>query len=268
MLTYEILIEQAKIRGLPANKIRGILREYLQILILKEISRSGLGKQLYFLGGTYLRLVHDIKRFSEDLDFNAHNMKVEDFDLLINSIQKELARTGIISKVNFKHYDNLLISNITFPETEEQYGAASASGRKGFMIKVEANCPPYKMETETNVISGFGEIFPIICMKKEYIFADKIDAMIKKNRARHIYDVIFMIANDFPASKKILLYNNIKQNPEEAVLNRINSLPESELQKLALSLRPFLFDEKSADLIINAPVVMRDLLRKHPIKRV
>lgn len=268
MLTYETLIEQAKIRGLPANKIRGILKEYLQILILKEISRSRLGKQLYFLGDTYLRLAHNIKRFSEDLDFNAYNMKTEDFNLLIDYVKREIVRTGIRAAVNFKHYDNLLISNIIFPDIEERYGAASASGRKGFMIKVEANRPSYKMETETNVISGFGEIFPIICMKKEYIFADKVDAMIKKNRARHIYDVIFMIANNFPISKKILSYNKIKQSPEEAILNRVNSISKSELQKLAGSLQPFLFDEKDAGLITNAPVVIEKLLEKNPLKKV
>lgn len=266
MLTYEALIEQAKIRGLPVNKMRGILREYLQILILKQISRSDFKAQLYFLGGTYLRFIHNIKRFSEDLDFNAFNMKERNFELLLHFIKKELARLGIASRINFKHRDNILIANMIFPDVEEKYNITNASNKKGFMIKVETNRPSYKMETETHVVSGFGEIFPIICMKKEYIFAEKIDAMIKKGRARHIYDVIFMLANSFPVSKKILLHNNIKQKPEEVILSKINSASESELQKLAKSLRPFLFDEKDADLITNTSIVMRDLLIKNPVK--
>ena len=48
MLTYEALLEQANLRRMPANKIRGVLREYLQILILKELYRSGDGRKLYF----------------------------------------------------------------------------------------------------------------------------------------------------------------------------------------------------------------------------
>ncbi|MBI2252835.1 MAG: nucleotidyl transferase AbiEii/AbiGii toxin family protein, partial [Armatimonadetes bacterium] len=71
MLTYDALINQAKIRGVPFTKIRGILREYLQVLILKELYKTEEGKKLFFTGGTYLRLVHNLKRFSEDLDFNT-----------------------------------------------------------------------------------------------------------------------------------------------------------------------------------------------------
>ena len=62
MLTYESLMEQAKLRKMPYTKVRGILREYLQILILKELYKVEEGKKLYFTGGTYLRLVDDLKR--------------------------------------------------------------------------------------------------------------------------------------------------------------------------------------------------------------
>lgn len=266
MLTYEALIDNAKTRGLPANKLRGILREYLQILVLKEISRSGEGKNLYFLGGTYLRFVHNIKRFSEDLDFNAYKLKEDDFNRMINAVKKELGRMGILSKIKFGHRKNLLISNITFPEIESAYGVSAASGHKGLMIKAEANCPAYKPETTTHVVSGFGEMFPVICMKPEYIFAEKVDAMVKKSRGRHIYDVIFMLANNFSVSKKILLYNNIKQDPSRVIADRINSFSAPELRKLANSLRPFLFDEKESELVAGARVIIPDLLNKNPIK--
>lgn len=266
MLTYEALIEQAKNRGLPLNKIRGILREYLQILILKEISRANFGQKLYFLGGTYLRLIHNLKRFSEDLDFNAHSMSIKEFNLLINSVKKKLERAGIVSKISFKHRDKLLISNITFFEAEKHYNVIDTLKKSGIMIKVEANCPTYKMETEAHVVSGFGEIFPIICMKKEYIFAEKIDALIKKDRGRHIYDTIFMIANNFPVSQRILRINKITKKADQSILDKINSLSKSELQKQAKILQPFLFDEKESELIINAPMIISELLNKKSIE--
>ena len=74
MLTYDSLIEQAQSRGMPPTKIRAILREYLQILILKQLYKTESGKKLYFTGGTYLRLIHNLKRFSEDLDFNTNTI--------------------------------------------------------------------------------------------------------------------------------------------------------------------------------------------------
>ncbi len=80
MLELEALAAQAKQRGMPSGKMRGVLREYLQVLILKELYKLPDGKKLYFTGGTYLRLVHQTKRFSEDLDFNAGEMKKSDFE--------------------------------------------------------------------------------------------------------------------------------------------------------------------------------------------
>ncbi|MBU1656533.1 MAG: nucleotidyl transferase AbiEii/AbiGii toxin family protein, partial [Candidatus Omnitrophica bacterium] len=74
MLTYDSLVEQAKIGGMPPAKTRGILREYLQVLILKGLYKNEEGKRFYFTGGTYLRLVCGLKRFSEDLDFDVKNI--------------------------------------------------------------------------------------------------------------------------------------------------------------------------------------------------
>ena len=71
MLELEALAAEAKQRGMPSSKMRGILREYLQVLILKELYKLPDGKKLLFTGGTYLRLVHQTKRFSEDLDFSV-----------------------------------------------------------------------------------------------------------------------------------------------------------------------------------------------------
>jgi predicted nucleotidyltransferase component of viral defense system len=47
-----------------------IVREYWEILILKGLYDSSLGRKLIFKGGTALRLAYDSPRFSEDLDFS------------------------------------------------------------------------------------------------------------------------------------------------------------------------------------------------------
>lgn len=103
MLTYDALIEQAKLRGMPPTKVRGILREYLQILILKELYKISLSEKLYFTGGTYLRLIHNLKRFSEDLDFNAPKISTTEFENTINRLLVELKRLAIKSRTQFTH---------------------------------------------------------------------------------------------------------------------------------------------------------------------
>lgn len=55
----------------PANALEqeAVLRELLQGFVLAALSRAGFFDEALFHGGTCLRLVHDLARFSEDLDF-------------------------------------------------------------------------------------------------------------------------------------------------------------------------------------------------------
>jgi predicted nucleotidyltransferase component of viral defense system len=45
------------------------VREYLQARILQSLQRAGAMQTLAFHGGTSLRFLYDIPRYSEDLDF-------------------------------------------------------------------------------------------------------------------------------------------------------------------------------------------------------
>ena len=264
MLTYEALIEQARVRGMPITKIRGILREYLQILILKELYRSKYGKNFYFTGGTYLRLVHDIRRFSEYLDFNTARITKQEFESLLQTIKTELKRIGIECEVRFSFRGNLYAAGVVLPRIEELYNAKSKYSKKeSIIIKVETNNPEWKIRGETQVISGFGEIYPIISTERGALFADKIDALNKKNRGRHLYDIIFMLSNKYPIDKRVLEVLKVKGDPLVIIQDRVKSFSKSELKKQAETLRPFLFDEKEADLLVNAHEIIPALLKKY-----
>lgn len=261
MLTYDALIEQAKLRSMPSSKMRGVLREYLQILILKELYRTDARKHLYFTGGSYLRLLHGLKRFSEDLDFNAQNLSESKFESLTKKIVIELKRIGLKSEIKYTHWNNILAANLAFPEVERSYGIKSERTRKGgIIIKVETNRPEWKIKTETQVISGFGETYPCICTDRSALFADKIDALVKKKRGRHLYDIIFMISNKFSLDRKVLKSLGIKHDPFDVIVSRVKDLSKSELKKQAEILRPFLFDETEAELIMNAHDIIPKLV--------
>ena len=265
MLTYDALIEQAKIRGMPPTKIRGILREYLQILILKELYRHELGRELYFTGGTYLRLIHNLKRFSEDLDFNASKqLTSEKFENLINKVVNELSRLGTKIDLQFAHWDSILVAKLIFPEVERLYNIISKHSKKaGIIIKLETNKPKWKIKTETQVISGFGEIYPCICTNIGALFADKIDALTKKERGRHLYDIIFLLSNKFSIDRKVLKTLSIEQDPLDVILSRVKSLLKAELKKQGEILRPFLFEESETELLINSHDIIPKLVEQY-----
>ena len=57
----------------------GAIREIVQELALAALSQSGLFKYAAFQGGTCLRIVHGLQRFSEDLDFALAVSDVQKF---------------------------------------------------------------------------------------------------------------------------------------------------------------------------------------------
>lgn len=264
MLELEALAAEAEQRGMPSGKMRGVLREYLQVLMLKEMYKLPEGKKLYFTGGTYLRLVHQTKRFSEDLDFNAGRMKKEPFEGILERIQSNLKKEGLGSRLAFGHWGSLLAGELIFPQIEKQYGIISPHTRKeGIVVKIEANRPRWKIKTESLMVSGFGQMFPVVCTDRGALFADKIDALIKKNRARHLFDILFMLSRKYPIDPNVLKALGIKEPPLEAVLKRVKAFSPAELKRQAEQLRPFLFEENEAGLIVHAHEVIPQLIRDY-----
>jgi predicted nucleotidyltransferase component of viral defense system len=266
MLTYESLIEQSKSREMPPTKIRGILREYIQILMLKELYRTEEGKKICFTGGTYLRLVHNLKRFSEDLDFNSNSITKREFTGLLEIIRTELKRINLDCSLEFSYFNHVCVSKVTFPGIEKEYGVISKySKKKGIIIKVELNKMKYRIKKETKIISGFGEFYPCVCTDRGILFADKIDALIKKKRGRHIYDIMFLLSHKYPIDKKYLEFLKIKKDPLEAIADRIKIFSREELRKQAETLRPFLFDEKEADKVEDAKEIILPLIEQYSL---
>ena len=70
--------------------INQIVREYWEMLILKELAESPLGEKLVFIGGTALRLAYNSPRFSDDLDFYLKKkISFDDFKKIIKDIAKK-----------------------------------------------------------------------------------------------------------------------------------------------------------------------------------
>ena len=264
MITYEALMNEAKERGMPGVKTRGVLREYLQVLILKELYRLETGKKFFFTGGTYLRLVHHAKRFSEDLDFNAAHLARAEFEGAVERTASALKKEGTATELEFEHWQNLWAARIIFPDIEGVYGVVSKYSKKeGIVIKVEVNRPRWTIKPETLVVSGFGQMYPVVCTQRGALFADKIDALLKKNRARHLFDVMFMLSQKYPIDQQVLNTIGIKGSPLKAVIGRVESFSAVELKRQAEALRPFLFDENEAELLVNAKTIIRQLVDRY-----
>ena len=56
---------------------RYMLKEYLQLLILDYLGKTPYVSKVSFIGGTNLRLIQGIDRFSEDIDFDCKDLSNE-----------------------------------------------------------------------------------------------------------------------------------------------------------------------------------------------
>lgn len=260
MLSYEALLEQAKLNDMPVNKMRGIMREYIQTLMLKQLYSSKWHDKFYFIGGTSLRLAHGFRRFSEDLDFNVAGVDKEEFQKASEFVRDELKREDINCELSFEHRGKLSSTAFTFKDVLERYHIMDKRGV--LMVKFETNRPIFELETESATISNFGEIFPVRIMSRGSIFAEKIDALRHIKKGRHIYDIIIMLSKKFPVNTAVLIANGVMEEPKDVILNTINEFSHDELERLASGLRPFLFNEAEAELVVNAKTTIKDLLGK------
>ncbi|MGE3062895.1 MAG: nucleotidyl transferase AbiEii/AbiGii toxin family protein [bacterium] len=262
MLTYENLVDYAKERGMPQEKTRGILREYLQILILKILFSDRNSNTFSFTGGTYLRLANLTKRFSEDLDFYSVKLNMDAFQVSINRIAGELQKYNIKTKLDFDKRENLFTAGIHFTDIEEAYGL-SGSRRGVIVIKFETAVPEWKINNSQRVINGYGETFIANCLDESILMADKIDAIHKKPRGRHIYDIIYLLSKKTEPDKKVLKGYGYKEVWCEVLLKRFNEFTDSELKKFADQLGPFLFDEDEKNKIIDAKKIVSALVSQN-----
>ena len=111
--------------------------------------------------------------------------------------------------------------------------------------------------------AGFGQLFPVVCTERGALFADKIDALVKKNRARHLFDIMFMLSNKYPIAANILKALGITKPPLDVILKRVEGFSKAELKKQAEQLQPFLFEEGDAELIVNAHAVIPQLIERY-----
>ena len=74
---------------------RNMVREYLQARILECLQRAGAMVPLAFHGGTALRFLYAIPRYSEDLDFALEKPDDSyDFRAYLRAIQDEFVNEG------------------------------------------------------------------------------------------------------------------------------------------------------------------------------
>lgn len=218
------------------NEARNLTREYLQALILQSLQRAGAMTALAFHGGTALRFLFSLPRFSEDLDFALEGNPVTyDFRAYLQSIRKYLEAQGytITLKVNDEktvhsavvHFPNLLFELSLSPHREEMLAVK---------LEVDAN-PPAGARSATSLVRRH-VLLNLQHHDRATLLAGKLHAVLQRSylKGRDLYDLMWYLSDrEWPAPNLDLLNNALKQTNWTGEPLSLNNWREVACRKIA-----------------------------------
>ncbi len=249
------------LRKLSANRSReqkhNQLRQSLQIILLKILHESPAGSALAFTGGTALRLLQGLPRFSEDLDFSLIQREKYGFARFVKHLQQGLAKLDLPADYKTKAEKTVHHLYVHFRELLQQAGLSSQAGQKlSIRLEIDTN-PPGGGETAISLLSEF-QTFPVLHFNLPSSFATKLHACLYRRYAkgRDFYDLMWYIGKKIRPNF-IVLNNAIAQTEarpgtvdgrqlKEILLKRIMSLEAGMLQR---DVAPFLQHPEEAALL-------------------
>ena len=187
------LLELVGEKSDPRDK-RNVAREYLQANLLRIVHDLSLFEILSFLGGTALRFVHNLPRFSEDLDFSLHREQPDVLRQLLRRAQGELSAAGYDVTMTLSEKTAVHKAFVRFRGLLHEMGI-SPNASENLSVKIEIDTrPPAGALLETTVIHKF---FPLAIRHPDVpsLFAGKIAAILGRpyDKGRDYYDLLWYL---------------------------------------------------------------------------
>jgi predicted nucleotidyltransferase component of viral defense system len=188
--------------GLRKNPVHFeyMLKEYFHYRMLDIIFSGENASRLSFIGGTNLRILHHIQRFSEDLDFDCFNLSRNEFISMTDTVIDRLTREGINVEADDKEKDKNLVAyrrNIVFPGLLFDLGFTGHREKK-LLIKIECEPHHYEYEPEKPIIQKFNVFTQIFAPSPSILLSMKTGAVLERGKGRDFYDFIFLSGKTDP----------------------------------------------------------------------
>jgi len=248
----ETLREEGRRLKIPPHKNRALIREYLQTKIIYYLYELPSAGNLSFIGGTSLRILRELDRFSEDLDFDNLGLSFPAINKLFAEIKNKLEKEGFEIEYQMKKTDNSGIGEMKFKNLLFQIKISSYE-KKNLVIRINYTTPRKKSETETLILSRFGLAQSVVTNTAEFLFSQKIRAIFTRKdlQPRDFYDVVWFLSHRIKPSPKLFFELGIKN--EKELFLRINQVYQKkvlpEINQFKKRLSPFLIDEKKTSYL-------------------
>jgi len=158
-----------------------VAREFIQISFLKELYEESFSKEIFFKGGTAIRLLFGGKRFSEDLDFTVLSEEKEFLDKIVTFFAK------LEKQYAFSFKERQTMTGKTFLLTADlPFLKSNVFVKLDFSIRENVLQP-----TKSIIDTGYPIIIQsfIHSLSIDEILAEKVRAVLKREKHRDLYDL-------------------------------------------------------------------------------
>ena len=247
MTTFDSMV--AEFQQKNAADERNAMHEVMQQIALAGLARGGFFERAAFYGGTCLRLLHGIRRFSDDMDFSLLEpdlgFRFEDY---FPAVVEEFKLAGKDVEIKMKHKGQPSAIESAFLKESSDVFDIGFTTEKRQKVKIEVDIdPPPKFETEMRVLHE-----PRSCVIRSYtlpdLFAGKVSAALFRKwkhrvKGRDWFDVAWYIAKRVPLNLAHLVERAKESAPEADV-----STPEKVIAAFDARIDAIDFDSARADV--------------------
>lgn len=231
-----------------------LIREYLQAFVLRSLHESEAFSSVAFVGGTALRFLENVPRFSEDLDFSVFDDVEYEPRRWLEKIDRDLSLAGFDCSVSWNPRKTVNVSWVRVSRLLTLAGLSHRDEQK-ISIKLEIDTrPPAGAELMSSVITRY-LTFALKHYNLSSLMAGKIHALVTRPypKGRDWYDLIWYRSRRPPVEPNLELLRNAldqtrsKQGFDAAQWRRLlrERLDGLQVEDLAADVSSFL--ERPAD---------------------
>jgi len=247
----------ARKAGDPSQALN-LLREYLQALVLRSFHESEAFRSLAFVGGTALRFLHNLPRFSEDLDFSLVQADGYAGKEWMLKVKRDLALAGFETEVTWNDRKTVHTGWVRLSGILHETGLSGMPDEK-LAIKIEIDTrPPEGGRCERQIVTRLVTFF-VQHYDLPSLMAGKLYAILVRpyTKGRDWYDLVWYLSQRPPLQPNLTLLQHALDQTEGArrcpaadwrVLagKRLDAL---DMDAVAQDVSPFLEYSKDAALL-------------------
>ena len=194
---------------------RRIVRGYLQALLLEALQAGGAFASWAFVGGTALRFLYALPRFSEDIDFSLAEPGLDDgFERLIDKARRRFEAEGYDISIKAKTQRTVKSAMVKFTGLLYELGL-SPHASENISIKVEIDTnPPSGAALATSIVRRHC-LLNLQHHDRASLLAGKLHALLTRayTKGRDVYDLLWYLSDrSWPGPNVNLLNNALAQS--------------------------------------------------------